>query len=207
MLALQLHPTSTKRFAYESTGTCACGGDGGQDGGQDVGGGKEKKDTKGKGKYKSSTGKGDGKVGVKENSQPQIKKEDGNKTTGNANEENRGAGGGAKNAVALSTAATSEKPEGAGGGTSEELLQEATKILKSCHLPSVKSISLQEVGDVTQNQEGKMNAVRQWGDTCVEKGSNMVGAGGGDSYSSCTCSGYHFETAPQTMKQWNYDPG
>jgi len=118
MLALQLHPTSTKRLAYESTGTCACGGDGGQDGGQDVGGGKEKKDTKGKGKYKSSTGKGDGKVGVKENSQPQIKKEDGIKTTGNANEENRGAGGGAKNAVALSTAATSEKPEGAGGGTS-----------------------------------------------------------------------------------------
>jgi hypothetical protein len=133
------------------------GGDGGQDGGQDVGGGKEKKDAKGKGKHKGSKGKGEGKVGVKENTHSEIKKEDGNKTTGNANEENKGVGGGTRNAGASGTTATSEKPEGAGGGKSEELLQEVTKLLKSLHLPSVKSISLQEVGDVTQNQEGKMS--------------------------------------------------
>eukprot|EP00435_Cladocopium_sp_Y103_P014528 s3224_g3.t1 len=48
-----------------------------------------------------------------------------------------------------------EKPE-SGGGATAELLHEATKLLKSLHIPAVKMISLKEVGDLSQSSDRLM---------------------------------------------------
>ena len=47
--------------------------------------------------------------------------------------------------------------------------QEATKLLKSLHLPNVKMITLQEIGDPLK-QPYRSDALRQWRNACTEEG-------------------------------------
>ena len=98
-----------------------------------------KKESKGGGKGKGKSGKTKDKPdGKKETSQPDDKKDEktGTTSTTSVDEKSKtGQGGGDEKKPAAGTA---------------ELLQEATKLLKSLHLPSVKTISLQEIGEVRQ---------------------------------------------------------
>ena len=118
--------------------------------GDENGGGKNPDKGKGKGKNKGKT-KTEAQKGNKENtSQTDGKKEDGVKTAGSIVEEDV-----KKNDAATASGGGSvsngKKPDGGGNSNNtNELLQEATKLLKSLHLPSAKMIMLQEIGDPQQ---------------------------------------------------------
>ena len=124
----------------------------GGDGEGNDGGGNQKHE---KGKGKNGKGKGKPKTEAqkavnKENSQPDVKKDEGsNKGIATAEEEGKGKGDGS--AAANGNGVGSGKKSETNGATmamgSSELLSEATKLLKSLHLPSVKKITLQELGD------------------------------------------------------------
>ena len=124
----------------------------GGDGGGNDGGGNQKNE---KGKGKNGKGKGKSKVETqktvtKESLQADVKKEEGvNKGVVSAEDEVKGKGDGTS-ASNSNGVGGGKKPETNGAAVavgSSELLSEATKLLKSLHLPSMKKITLQELGD------------------------------------------------------------
>ena len=100
---------------------------------------------KGKSKGKDKGGKNDGKSGSKEGGGEEKREE--KPVTKTAEEAKPKPTGG--------TGATGDGKEGGSGGTAE-LLQEATKLLKSLHLPTVKVVSLQELDAGLDDKSGQV---------------------------------------------------
>ena len=98
---------------------------------------------KGKGKAKNDSNQ---KLFNKDSPQGNSKKEENinRMTTAGAEEDNKGKNDQAATSTGGGTG--NDKKSETGGGT-DELLREATKLLKSLHLPNVKMITLQEIGD------------------------------------------------------------
>ena len=125
----------------------------------EIGGGLKNGDNKGKGKGKGKTkGKhkaegGQQKSPNKENASTEVKKDEAvSKTTvAAAEDEVKGKNEAATSSSGSSTGDGKKADSGGTGGGTSELLQEATKLLKSLHLPAAKMIQLQELGDLQGN--------------------------------------------------------
>ena len=122
------------------------GGEG--DSKEDVGGGvkSDKGGGKGKGKNKGKSKNDSNQKGATKDSS-QGKKEDSINRTTTAGAEDEVKGKAESTATSTGGGVGGDKKAEGGGNGTTELLQEATKLLKSLHLPNVKMIKLQEIGD------------------------------------------------------------
>eukprot|EP00435_Cladocopium_sp_Y103_P047483 s1575_g14.t1 len=104
---------------------------------------------KGKGKGKTKSKDKDSQKGAKEGSN-EVKKEEGLPKTavvGSSETEVKGGGECATVSNGATGGGVCKKPDAGAGGGTNEFLQEATKLLKSLHMPTAKMITLKELAN------------------------------------------------------------